>query len=208
MYEFTEIVTDQLQLASHVKVLKAQEYNRYLQAQELVEAAEKKAALILQEAEEIFERKKEEGYQEGLALAQKDQSRVVMTTVEKCRVYFQECEHQIADIVLHAVRKLIGSFDDTDLTLKMTRQAMHAITNQRRVTLHVAPHQVDTVKAELGHVLKQFPEISYVEVTADDRVEPGGCLLETKVGVIDGTIDNQLAVIEEAVLNCIQDSAL
>lgn len=199
MYEFTEIVTDQLQLASHVKILKAKEYNRYLQAQELVEAAEKKAEQILKQAEAVFQERKEEGYQEGLALAQQDQSRVVMSTVEKCRVYFQECEQQIADIVLHAVRKLIGSFDDTDLTLKMTRQAMHAITNQRRVTLHVAPHQVDAIKAELGNVLKQFPEISYVEVTADDRVEAGGCLLETKVGVIDGTIDNQLAVIEEAI---------
>ncbi len=198
MYDFTEINTDKLQLSSHVKILKAKEYNRYLQAQELVDAAEKKAQDILRQAELTFEQQKQQGYQQGLLQAQQQQSQIMLATLEQCRQYYKSNENQIAKLVISAVRQLIGEFDDIELALKMTRQAMKSINNQRQVTLHVAPSQLDEVKTRLGQVLKEFPEISYAEVTPDDRVEPGGCLLETKVGVIDATLENQLDVIEEA----------
>lgn len=198
MYDFTEINTDKLQLSSHVKILKAKEYNRYLQAQELVDAAEKKAQDILKQAELTFEQQKQQGYQQGLLQAQQQQSQIMLATLEQCRQYYKSNENQIAKLVISAVRQLIGEFDDIELALKMTRQAMKSINNQRQVTLHVAPSQLDEVKTRLGQVLKEFPEISYAEVTPDDRVEPGGCLLETKVGVIDATLENQLDVIEEA----------
>ena len=199
MYDFSEITTDKLKLSSHVKVLKAQEYNRYLNAQALVNAAEQKAADIINKAEVTFEQHKLKGYQEGLVKAQQQQSQMMLDTLEKCRQYYKKSETHLSQIVIKAIRKLIGNFDDIELTLKMTRQAMHTVSNQRQVTLHVAPSQVEEIKARLGQVMKEFPEISYVEVTADGRVEPGGCLLETEVGVIDATLENQLAVIEETV---------
>lgn len=205
MYDFTEINTDKLQLSSHVKVLKAAEYNRYLQAQELVDAAEKKAADIIAQAEQTYQEQKALGYEEGLKQAQQLQSKIMLDILDKSRQYYKDSEQQLAQLVCQAVRQLIGDFDNLDLALKMTRQAMQSISNQRQVTLHVAPSQVDEVKQHLGQVMKQFPEISYAEVTPDDRVEVGGCLLETKVGVIDGTLENQLCVIEEAIHKQLKD---
>jgi len=199
MYDFTEITTDKLQLSSHVKVLKAKEYNRYLQAQELVDAAEKKAADIIKQAEQTYQQQKELGYQEGLKQAKQLQSKLMLDTIAQCQRYYKNNEQQLAQLVVQAVRQLIGEFDNVELALNMTRQAMLSISNQRQVTLHIAPSQVDKVKARLGKVMKQFPEVSYAEVVADERVEEGGCLLETKVGVIDATLENQLCVVEEAI---------
>jgi len=199
MYDFTEITTDKLQLSSHVKVLKAKEYNRYLQAQELVDAAEKKAADIIKQAEQTYQQQKELGYQEGLKQAKQLQSKLMLDTINQCQSYYKNNEQQLAQLVVQAVRQLIGEFDNVELALNMTRQAMLSISNQRQVTLHIAPSQVDKVKARLGKVMKQFPEVSYAEVVADERVEEGGCLLETKVGVIDATLENQLCVVEEAI---------
>lgn len=207
MYEFSEITTDKLQLSSHVKVLKASEYNRYLNAQELVDAAEEKAADIIRQAEDTFQEQKQKGYHDGLLKAQQKQSQMMLDTLNQCNHYFKKSENILANIVIQSVRKLIGNFDDLDLALNMTRQSMQTITNQRQVTLHITPTQVDDVKARLGQVMKEFPEVSYVEVTADERVEPGGCLLETEVGVIDGTLENQLAVIEETILKQLAEPA-
>lgn len=207
MYHFTEITADKLQLASHVKILKASDYNQYLSAQAIVEAAEKKAADIIQSANDIFLKQKALGYEAGLNQVKENQSQIILKTLEKCREYLINSKLQLTKIVIQAIRKLVGEFDDVELALKITNQAIDSVSNQREIILRVAAEQENDIKARLDDIRQQHPEIIHIEVTADERVEPGGCLLETKIGVIDATLKNQLTAIENSLLKQVNDRA-
>lgn len=196
MFKFTEIKADKLQLVPGTNILKAADYNHYLGSQELVEAAEKKALDIITSANNEFEKQKQLGFAHGMEEAKQQQAQMMLTTINQCHQYFIDQTPIIAELVMRAMKQLVDDFDDVELTLHMTRKALSTVTNQRKVTLHVAPALVEEVKAQLAQLMKQFPETSYVEVVADQRVEPGGCLLETQVGVIDATIENQISAIE------------
>ncbi|MCF6455672.1 HrpE/YscL family type III secretion apparatus protein [Pseudoalteromonas sp. MMG024] len=201
MFKFTEIKADKLQLVSGAKVLKAVDYNHYLGSQDVVEAAQKKANDIIASAEREYKNQQALGFAHGMEQAKQQQAQLLLQTVEQCHQYFASQTPLIAELIMAGMSQLVSEFDDTELTLEMAKKALSTVTNQRKVTLRVNPNLVDSVKEKLSVLLKQFPETSYVDVVADQRVDAGGCLLETQVGVIDATIENQIAAIESLLLS-------
>ena len=104
----------------------------------------------------------------------------------------------MSDVVLHAVRKILKQYDNTELALSVTREALSLVSNQKQVILHVQPEQVSAVRERVSHILKDFPEVGYVDVVADARLDEGGCILETEIGIIDASVDGQLAALATA----------
>jgi type III secretion protein L len=80
----------------------------------------------------------------------------------------------------------------------VTQQALSLVSNQKQVILHVQPDQVLEVREQISLVLKDYPEVGYIEVIADARLDQGGCILETEIGIIDASVDGQLGALEEA----------
>jgi type III secretion protein L len=54
---------------------------------------------------------------------------------------------------------------------------------------------VDKRKEELK---KQFESLEAFSLRPREDVTPGGCIIETEVGIINATIENQWAIIEKA----------
>ncbi len=40
--------------------------------------------------------------------------------------------------------------------------------------------------------------MGYLEVVGDARLDQGGCILETEIGIIDASLDSQLAALQAA----------
>lgn len=198
MVSFVEIKTDNLQLAPGLKVLKAKDYVSYLDSQCLVIAAESKANSIIAEAENAFDLEKQRGYQDGLEKAKVEHAETMLATLSRCNEYYLQVEEKMTGVVLDAVRKIISSFDDVDITASAVREALQLVSNQKQVILHVHPDQVNEVRDRVSLILSDFPEIGYVEVVSDARLKHGGCILETEVGIIDASIDGQLQALKQA----------
>jgi type III secretion protein L len=198
MVSFVEIKTDNLQLAPGLKVLKAKDYVSYLDSQCLVKAARSKADSIIAEAENAFDLEKQRGYQDGLEKAKVEHAETMLATLSRCNEYYLQVEEKMTGVVLDAVRKIISSFDDVDITASVVREALQLVSNQKQVILHVHPDQVNEVRDRVSLILSDFPEIGYVEVISDARLKHGGCILETEVGIIDASIDGQLQALKQA----------
>ncbi len=48
------------------------------------------------------------------------------------------------------------------------------MSNQKQVVVRVNPDQAGAIREQIAKVHKDFPEISYLEVTADARLDQGG----------------------------------
>ncbi|SOB54247.1 HrpE/YscL family type III secretion apparatus protein [Pseudomonas lundensis] len=198
MLPFIEIKSDQVLLAPDQVVLRSADYQAYLTANQLVELARERAQAIEQGARDVYEQQKALGWQAGVDEARTSQATLIQETLQQCNQYYRAVEQKMSDVVLHAVRKILKQYDNTELALSVTREALSLVSNQKQVILHVQPEQVSAVRERVSHILKDFPEVGYVDVVADARLDEGGCILETEIGIIDASVEGQLAALATA----------
>lgn len=206
MFAFVELKTDHLQLAPGQKVLKAVEYSRYLQAAELVAAAKEKAQKIQEEALDAYESEKQRGYNDGLEKVRSQQSQLLIEAQTARDTFLVNSEQKLADLVLEAVKSILQSYDQTTLTLDITRQAISHARHQKSITLKVHPSIVEEVNERIQDILSELTDIGFIEVVGDQRVKTAGCLLETETGVIDATLESQLLALKQGIRSALLET--
>lgn len=159
MLPFIEIKSDQVLLAPDQVVLRSADYQAYLTANQLVELARERAQAIEQGARDVYEQQKALGWQAGVDEARTSQATLIQETLQQCNQYYRAVEQKMSDVVLHAVRKILKQYDNTELALSVTREALSLVSNQKQVILHVQPEQVSAVRERVSHILKDFPEV-------------------------------------------------
>ncbi|NHB90815.1 HrpE/YscL family type III secretion apparatus protein [Photorhabdus cinerea] len=199
MLPFIKITKEHLQLSPELLILRKADYQTCLSAESLLDAARAQAREIEREAQTVYEQQKELGWQAGIDAARAEQASLIHQTQLQCQQYYQQVEQQMTNVVLQAVRKILKNYDQISLTLQVVREALSLVSNQKQVILRVNPEQAATVREQISRVHKDFPEIGYLEVTADDRLDQGGCILETEVGIIDASLDSQLDALMSAI---------
>jgi len=198
------IKKDVFELPGDRGVIKASEYREAVEAGEVLEKARREAERILEEARGAYEAEKKRGYEEGLEEGKGDIVERMMETVGKTVDYFATVEQTLCDIVLEAVNKIVGELDDGELVLKIVRNALRLVRNQKQVTLRVAQEDLDNVRKRIQEIMGDFPGIDFIDVTPDSRLRANGCVLESEIGVVDASLDVQLEAIRRALTRAIR----
>ena len=183
------------------KVVKSTEYLEYMEAARIIEQARQEADRIVKEAREVYEKQMHKGYDDGLLEGKMSISQQMMDTVAGTLEYFGSVEEKVVDVVMTALKKIIGELDDNELVFRVVRNALNTARNQKQVTLRVSPDQVEWVKERLNDILAGFSNIRFIDVLADGRLNKGGCILETEIGVVDASVDVQLETISQSLLS-------
>lgn len=198
MEPFVQLITEHGALSPEARVIKAQDYLALQDAGQLLAQARQEADEIRGRAEQAYEAEKARGYEEGMAAAKLEISEQMLETVDEAIDYFSRVERQVAEVVMASVRKILGEFDDEELTLQVAKNALHVVRNQKQVKLHVCPEQETVLKKRIAEIHAGYPGINYLEVIPDHRLSPGGCILETEIGVVDAGVDTQLKALENS----------
>lgn len=190
------------------KVLKADDYQVYKNSDDLIKGAKEEAALIVgqakekaavikAEAKEAYESSKHQGYQDGLNKANAEIAEHIRETVGRTIAYIGETEKKMANIVLIALRKILGEFDDEQLTIAVVHQGLNALRGQQKATLRIAPDMVEAVEQDLQQAGSQ--QIPHFNVIPDKQIDPGRCVLESNIGVVECSIADQIEAIKSFV---------
>lgn len=196
MLSFIKIDTDDLAIAPGQKILKAHDYMHYLESENMIISANNKAQEIIEEANSIYLQEKERGYKEGQLAARNECAAMLTDTLSQCNHYYLTAENEIVKTVILCVKKVLSDFNDNELTLAITKEALKKVSNQKQVILHVNPIEVIQLKENISTILVSFPDIDFIDVIADERVSTCGCIVETDIGSIDATIEVQLQSLE------------
>jgi type III secretion protein L len=186
------------QLPREKKVLKAGDFQVYLEAEEIVGKARIEARRILEEAKKEYAAQKKKGYQAGIKQGKINISQQMVDTVNRTVDYLASVEEKVTDIVMTALRKVIGEVDDRELIRRVVGNALSVVRDQKEVTLRVSPKEVETVKKSLNTITADFPAIGFIDVVGDQRLKPGGCILETEIGDVDASVGVQLEAIRRS----------
>jgi type III secretion protein L len=185
-------------------VLKAADFAAILASRDLIAKAEAEAARIRAEATAHFLAEKERGYQEGREQGKAEMAQQVIATLGQSTVYFSKVEKTLIDVVMQALRRIIGEFEERERVERIVHEALELLRNNSQVRLKVSPTQEEWMKTRVEALLSSFPRIQFLDVGTDTRLPPDGCILETEFGVIDATVETQLRAIEKALVQALR----
>ncbi|OIO58864.1 MAG: HrpE/YscL family type III secretion apparatus protein [Verrucomicrobia bacterium CG_4_10_14_3_um_filter_43_23] len=186
------------------KIIKKEEYAIFLNANQIVEEAQKKAARIVEEAKQAYADEKKRGFNEGMAEGNKKISELMIESVSKSLKNFENFENDIIQVVMQALKKIVGELNADELIIGIVKNALAMVRDQKKVTLIVSPSQEKVVREKLDEIMKGYPTISFIQLDRDPRLKEGGCLLVTEMGMVDATLEIQLEAIQKSLKRVIK----
>ena len=189
-----------LQIDSTKRLIKAEEIATLATASEIVAAAEAEAAKILEDAKRTFAEERQKGYEKGLADGRQEILQQKLDLLDESVKYMESIEHEMGAVVMKALRKCVQDIGDEEMVIQVVRRAMATIVrSQRQITLRVPADKVATVKARMSEILKDYPAVNFTEVLEDPRLTGVSCVVETAAGMVETSIEAQLAAIEKSI---------
>ena len=187
-------------VAPSAKILRRDEHAFIIEGQRIIDAARHEATLIRQKAEAEAEAKRQEGFQKGQEEGKAQIAEHILQCMSQSAAYFSKVEDVMVDLVMRAVRHVIGEFNQRDVVERVVRRALESTRNENHVTVRVSPSQADWLKSRIANMMQTFPKIQFLDVQADSRLPEDGCVLETEIGIVDGSLETQLKAIEKALI--------
>jgi type III secretion protein L len=188
----------QVALVTGTRVVPAQDRAAWLSAQALVAQAQAQALAIEASAQAAYDAEKQRGFDEGLEAASLEQAEQMMENVSRTIDYFGQVEGRMIDLVMQAVQKIMADFDDQQRIVITVKNVLSVVRNQKQLTLRLNPHQVDAVKERVNELLAAYPGVGYIDILPDSRVKQGACILESDIGLVEASMEGQLAALRAA----------
>lgn len=175
-------------------VIKGEIYSATSKAKEILLKAQSEAEEIVRKAHEEKEREKQDGYQSGYqeGLAQ------VTELLAKARVEYEQtlknASKDILNLAFKISEKIIGKHLEIDKTLIMdiVSQALQTVRQSRQITLRVNPEDAKVLKANKDVFLEKLGHGREIDVLEDKKVERGGCIIESEIGIVEAQLQTQL----------------
>ena len=168
--------------------------------EEIIAAAEADAAQTREDARLAYEEEKKRGYADGIAEGKREILMQKLDLLDESVAYMESVEGKMADIVMKALKKCVAEIGDKELVCQIVKKAMQVVVrNQRQITVKVNPDMVPEVKARTQKILEDFPSVSAIDVVEDPHLENRACVVETESGIVEASIDGQLAAIEKSI---------
>jgi flagellar assembly protein FliH len=166
------------------------------------------------EAKENTDEIGQKAYVDGFAKGERDALQSgkrmlepVMKSLEKAlleleRVKKEICfnaEKETVELALAIAKKIVGHevSVNNELVLKVVKEALKKVADHDRITIRINPSDFQIcrdAKFQLSDLTDNNESISFEE---DDKIDRGGCVIETNLGDIDARIQKQLRVVEE-----------
>lgn len=157
-----------------------------------------------------------EGEKAGMDLSKQSMD-PVMTQMRQTLVELEKLKKRlVADAEAEAValalaisRKIIHQEIKTDpqVVLNTVRAALEKVVERDRIRIRLNPQDLEAAQSAFGQFSQLTDGMESVAFDADASISPGGCLVETQFGDIDGRIDQQMEWLEEIFLNEINKAA-
>jgi type III secretion protein L len=182
------------------KVIPADEFSS------LVDAAELMAQVVaegdtfkrdsVEEAEKLKELAFEEGFQEGLVSLNKH----ILVLDAELKAIREDIQKRIMPLALKAARKIMGEelklHPDRIVDIVMT--SLKPVTQHRKIVIYVNHADLEQLETNRNKIKKMFEHLDSLSLQERDDIEPGGCMIETEVGIINAQLETQWRALESA----------
>ncbi len=167
-------------------------HEAHLQAQAIIEAAQQQAEALRAQAQAEREQAVRDGYQEGMSQAVVDWHTQQQAQQDQREESIRASQDKLAEIVTAAVERIVDSGPREALYHRALRNVQALTREATRVVLRVSPADHAHASAALADQLTGDASGSKVELRVDSSFQPGSCVFESEVGILDASLETQL----------------
>ena len=171
-------------------------------AREIAQTAQAEAAKILQEAEqkraEVREDARQEGYEEGL----RHWNEILAAATSRSDELLRRNEADLVRLAVRMAEKIVGErlTADPATMVGIVGEALKSVRREKSLTIQVHPSCVDLIRSRVEDLRGRAGGTREIWVEPNAAVQPGGCIVESDVGVIDARLETQLRCLEQVLL--------
>jgi type III secretion protein L len=182
-------------------VVKAAQFTQLVQIQEAVSQAQRYAVEIKAGATKEAWAVCRAGFQKGMEEGRAEFAASVVEATAKLESAFIGLEGRIVNTVMNAVQQILGASDKRVVFEGIIRRVLAQARAEKSLRLRVAAPQYEQVNEMLAVILQEFPAIEFIDVVKDPNSVAGTCILESEFGVVDASLDTQLAAIRRGLIS-------
>ncbi|WP_020560415.1 FliH/SctL family protein [Thiofilum flexile] len=195
MEKFVSVKPLDSQLSPEQHVLKAQDYKRLVTYEQLLKELELKDKRREQELLAAKAAALRAGFKQGKEQANAELATQLLDFTVKMNHAVANMERQLVDVVIHAVRKIVHNFDDTELVTSAVERGMELVRGSQKLIIRVNPKLYSAVDAKIN----AFQDTSrQIEIVSDAHLKETECVLESDIGIVNASAEQQLEAITRA----------
>jgi type III secretion protein L len=206
---FSLIYGDEIRLAPETKVIPGSTFSTLMEADEVLTKvkteAEQYRQEVIKECEHIKENAFKEGYEAGY---QQWAQQFVYLETEVKRAH-QESQQSIIPVALKAAKKIVGREIElsSDVISDIVASNLKAVAQHKRITVYVNKVDYEALEKNKVKLRSLFETLESFSIRVRDDISPGGCVIETEIGIINAQIDHRWHVLEKAFEGLIKSSS-
>jgi flagellar assembly protein FliH len=121
--------------------------------------------------------------------------------------FLEKSQEEILALSLRAAQKMVlAELTQTpEALLRIVMDAIRRITDKDKVIIKLSAKDADSMRQHQASIFAQMPDIKSLEIHEDARVSEGGCVIETRLGYIDATLETKVDILEKAFSKAAED---
>lgn len=197
---FTLISGDSLHIAPKTKVVPAESFSRLLDIKETISEvkkdAEKYRTKVASECEKLKEQAQREGFEEGF----RQWSEQLAYLKEEIGSTREEITKIVIPLALKAAKKIVGREIEMnkETILDIVKNNLSAVSQHTKVTIFVNKQDLATLEKKREELKNLLESAEVLNLRERGDITPGGCVIETEVGIINAQLENQWLILEQA----------
>jgi type III secretion protein L len=190
---------------SSPKILKRGAYEATREAQDVVGQAHAKASQIIEQAERESDAIRRLAEQDGHAQGLAEWNQILARTSQRADELVKNWERDMLRLSVRVAEKIIGEELRVrpDAIASIVREVLKGARPGKQLTLQVNAADAEQVRANLDRIRERTTNHSEIDVVTSALVLPGGCIVESELGVIDARLETQLKCLEEVLVRSV-----
>jgi type III secretion protein L len=184
------------------KILKREVYEATREARDVITQAQDKAKEIIANAERerdaILEQARQEGNAKGLA----ECNGILTWATQRAEELTKSWEETMLHLSVRVAEKIIG--EELKLSpetiVSIVREALKGTRAGKHLSIQVNEAEAQQVRARLDRLREAIGVSSEIEIVSSASVRPGGCVIESELGIIDARLETQLKCLEDVLV--------
>lgn len=171
------------------------------EAGRIMEEATAQAQQILAQSIDQAADARAQGYEEGRRQGAAEYAQRITKGILRLRTLEDNLEADYIGLLKVCVEKILGQElrQSPEAVLSVVRSTLREAHQPQEVLVRAHPEDIEILRRNQAGMLEVLTRASAVKLRPDLGVSRGGCMVTTELGTIDGTLEQQISALVEAV---------
>lgn len=197
---FSLIYGDEIETAPKTKVVPAEDFSILLEASQVFEHIKEDAEKYRHEVATECEQYKEKGFKEGYDEGFKMWAEHLVKLEEEIERVHAETQKIIIPAALKAAKKIVARELELseDVIVDIVSATLKTVSQHKKVTIYVSKKDLELVEKNRPKLREIFESLEALSIRERDDITPGGCVVETEIGIINAQLEHRWNIMEKA----------